>query len=131
MKHEEFNLQKSLAAYLEKQYPAVLFLSDTIANVKLNVKQASRNKSIQKNEFKCPDLLILEPRGKYHGLFMELKIETPYRKDGQLKSCKHLSGQAKSMTQLNSKGYFCNFVWTYEQAKTLIDKYLALQHVGN
>ena len=85
MKHEEYELQKSVARYLSLIYPEVDFLSDTIASIKLTERQASRNKLIQKKGFKCPDLLILEPRKDYCGLFIELKIATPFKKTAQLK----------------------------------------------
>ena len=47
MKHPEYDLQKTVCQYLEMQYPKVLFLSDTIASVKLTKQQAVRNKAIQ------------------------------------------------------------------------------------
>ena len=74
MKHEEYELQKSVARYLSYQYPDVDFLSDTIASVKLTERQAGRNKLVQKNGFKCPDVLILEPRNGFSGLFIEKKF---------------------------------------------------------
>ena len=80
-KQPEFEIQKAICDYLELQYPKVLFLSDTIASIKLTIPQQVRNKSIQKEGFKCPDLLILEPRGKYAGLFIEIKVVTPYKKE--------------------------------------------------
>ena len=86
MKHDEFDLQVAVCRYLSYQYPDVLFMSDTIANLKLTVGQATRNKKIQKNDFKTPDLLILEPKNDFSGLFIELKIETPFKKDGNIKA---------------------------------------------
>lgn len=126
MKHKEFELQKQVCEYLEKQYPNVLFYSDTIANVKLNVMQASRNKSIQKNGFKMPDLMILEPNSHYNGLCIELKIESPYKKNGQLKSNEHLKGQQKSINDLNERYYFACFSWSLEQTKQIIDNYMKM-----
>ena len=82
MKHLEYQLQKDVCRYISLRYPKVLFLSDTIGNVKLTMLQAARNKAIQKTGFACPDLLILQPNKKYKGLFIELKkdrikIKTP------------------------------------------------------
>lgn len=121
---QEYQLQKQVCAYLNAQYPNVLYLSDTIASVRLTMPQAMRNKAIQKNGFKCPDLLILEPKNGYNGLFIELKIESPYKKDGTLKKNKHLEYQEKSMQELRSKGYYCLFSWNFEQTKRIIDIYL-------
>ena len=64
----EFILQKQICQWLSIQYPDVLFLSDTVASVKLTMPQSIRNKSIQKNGFKTPDLIILCPNKDYYGL---------------------------------------------------------------
>ena len=110
------------------QYPDVLFLSDTVASVKLTPMQASRNKSIQKNGFKCPDLLLLEPRGRFCGLLIELKTETPFKKDGKIKASQndHLKLQLQALIKLNEKGYHTNFAWSFDMAKNIIDEYLKL-----
>jgi len=46
MTHHEYILQKAVCKFLNKNYPEVLFVSDTIGSVKLNQFQASRNKEI-------------------------------------------------------------------------------------
>ena len=125
MKHTEFELQKSICKYLDLKYPNVLYLSDTIASVKLTLPQAARNKSIQKQGFKCPDLLILQPNDAYYGLFIELKKESPYKKSGGLKKCDHLEAQNKTIEDLMLKGYFACFSWTYEGTIKIIEDYLS------
>lgn len=124
-------MQVAVCDYLRARYPDVMFLSDTIAAVKLTVMQAVRNKKIQKPGFKCPDLLILATRSSEFGdrvgacgLFLELKAETPFKKDGTLKSNEHLAEQAKTGKALISEGYDFYFVWTFDQAKEIIDGYL-------
>ena len=126
MKHEEYELQKSIARYLSYQYPDVLFMSDTIASVKLTKTQAGRNKLVQKNGFKCPDILVLEPRNGFCGLFIELKLVTPFKKDGEIKASQedHLLKQHECLIKLTSKGYFCCFSWSFEMTKLIIDNYL-------
>jgi hypothetical protein len=128
MKHPEYELQKQVCRYLEAQYPMVLFLSDVKASVKLTIPQARRNKAIQKHGFKCPDLLILERRGGSAGLFIELKTETPFKKNGDIKASQddHLELQHKSLMALSNRGYTTAFRWTFEQCKTLIDQYMRL-----
>lgn len=124
MKHQpEYQLQKQICTYLQMQYPTVLYLSD-LSGQPMTMMQAVRNKAIQKDGFSCPDLLILEPRKQYHGLFLELKKESPFKKNGQLKSNPHLQKQHKSMLLLCQKNYFSVFAWTFEDAKILIDDYL-------
>lgn len=124
MKHPEYNLQKSVCTYLNHQYPNVLFLSDTIAAVKLTIIQGARNKAIQKEGFKTPDLIILKPNSKYHGLFIELKIKSPFKKNGDLKANEHLEGQQKTLNQLSGLGYFACFGWEFSQIKVIIDNYM-------
>jgi hypothetical protein len=126
MKHDEYELQRAISWYLTCQYPNVLFLSDTIANLKLTKMQAIRNKRIQKEGFKTPDLLILEPRNGYSGLFIELKITTPFKKDGTIKASTkdHLKGQLRSIELLNEKGYKSCFAVGFEETKKIIDDYL-------
>jgi len=126
MKHLEYDLQVAVCRYLSYQYQDVLFTSDTIANLKLTQAQASRNKKIQKAGFSTPDLLILEPRNGFSGLFIELKIETPFKKDGEIKASKddRLKNQLKAINLLKQKGYFCCFSWTFDMTKEIIDDYL-------
>lgn len=125
MKHPEFILQKSVCRFLNKNYPEVLFLSDTIGNIKLTQFQASRNKEIQDEDFKCPDLLILEPNKFYKGLFIELKIKTPFKKNGELLKNDHLETQQKSINKLISKGYCAFFKWEFDDIKELIRWYMS------
>jgi glycerophosphoryl diester phosphodiesterase len=122
----EYELQVALCNYLSYQYKDLLFLSDTIASLKLTPSQANRNKKIQKSGFSCPDLLILEPRNGYCGLFIELKIETPFKKNGEIKASTndHLKNQLEAINKLNEKGYFACFSWGFDMTKEIIDNYL-------
>ena len=126
MKHLEYDLQVDVCRYLSYQYPDVEYMSDTIANLKLTKTQAIRNKKIQKNGFKCPDILILEPRNNFSGLFIELKLETPFKKDGEIKASDkdHLKGQLETIEKLNKKGYKAVFSWGFDMTKEIIDNYL-------
>jgi hypothetical protein len=126
--HPEYQLQKQVCAYLRAQYPHVLFLSDTVAAVRLTMPQAVRNKAIQKEGFQCPDLMIFHPSGMGHWpvLFIELKAETPYRVDGvTLKKNPHIEGQAKTLERLRGLGYQAEFAWSFNMVKRLIDGYFA------
>lgn len=124
-KQDEYQLQKQVCAYLNANYPEALYMSDTIASTRLTMPQAIRNKAIQKNGFKCPDLIILEPKRGCSGLFIELKVETPYKLNGELKKNEHLEGQRKTMEDLINKGYMACFSWSFEQTKEIIDRYFS------
>jgi hypothetical protein len=123
-KQPEFELQKGICFYLESQYKDVLFLSDTVASVKLTFPQQARNKAIQKKDFACPDLLILEPRKGYNGLFIELKAKSPFKKNGELLKSEHLERQQSTIDKLNKKGYLSMFSTGFDETKRIIDEYL-------
>jgi hypothetical protein len=123
---KEFILQKAICQWLSIQHPKVLFLSDTIASVKLTIPQQARNKSIQKNGFKTPDLIIFKPNKKYHGLFLELKTESPFKLNGEIKASQndHLKNQFQTLKDLYDLGYCSMFCWSFEEAKGIINDYL-------
>lgn len=120
----EYQLQVAISNYISTAYPDVLFMSDTVASLKLTIPQSVRNSKIQKKGFKTPDLLVLKPNSAYHGLFIELKIETPFKQDGSLKKSEHLEAQQKTINDLNELGYFACFSWGFEKTKRIIDDYL-------
>lgn len=125
-KQPEFDLQKQVCAYLRAAYPSVLFMSDTIASLKLTKMQAKRNSQIQKRGFKTPDVIVFEPRGNFAGLFIELKIESPYKLNGELKSDQHLREQAETIEDLKKRGYHASFQWEWDNIIKLINWYLKL-----
>jgi hypothetical protein len=120
----EYYLQKCVCEFLRLQYPKVLYLSDTIASIKLTKPQQGRNKAIQKAGFSCPDLLILQPNNTYKGLFIELKVLTPFKKDGNLKASDHLINQWNTIQDLNKLGYFACFSWGLEMTINIINLYI-------
>lgn len=126
MKHLEYDLQVAVCEYLNYQYSEINYISDTIANLKLTATQAGRNKKIQKNGFKTPDLLIFEPKNNFCGLFIELKLKTPFKKNGIIKAStnNHLEFQLKTIENLNKKGYSAHFSWGFDMTKEIIDNYL-------
>ena len=123
MNHQEYILQKQVCQYLNLQYPKVMFLS-TGVSLEITKMQGNRHKAINKNGFKCPDLLILQPNKFFHGLFIELKIASPYLKNGQLKKNDHIEGQNNSIEELKKLGYYACFAWEFESIKKLIDNYM-------
>lgn len=120
----EYTLQRQVCDYLRKQYKDVLFMSDTVASLKLTKQQAIRNRAIQKPFFKTPDLIIFEPHELFCGMFLELKVDSPFLKDGITPKSEHISGQQKSMSDLRKKGYYANFGVGFDDCKRQIDEYL-------
>ena len=123
----EYALQKKVCAYLRDVYPNVLFMSDTIAAIRLTKPQQGRNKAIQKENFHCPDIILFKKNSIYCGCFLELKAKDIYRKDGvTLLSNPHVEAQKRTIDELLSNGYFAAFAVGFEQAKNLIDHYMKI-----
>lgn len=119
---KESDLHYHVCQYLKMQYPRILFNTD-MSGLRLTIGQAKKAKSLRSgNGF--PDLMILEPRGAYCGLFIELKKETPYLKSGLLKHDKHLAEQEIMICELVKRGYFATFAWKFDHCKIIIDTYL-------
>lgn len=123
----EFQLQTQVCNYLNLKYKDVLYLSDTIASLHLSIPQRVRNSLIQKRGFHCPDIIIFKPNSKFSGLFIELKIKSPFKKDGCLLKSEHLANQKTSIDNLNKLGYFATFAVGFEESKQIIDEYLCFK----
>lgn len=64
-----------------------------------------------------PDLLILEPRGSYHALAIEMKTE-----NGRL-----TENQREWLNKLRDNGYFATACWGADEAITVINTYMSLK----
>ena len=124
----EKTLQRAVCDYLRFQYPDVLFNSDMAGAMKLTIGQAVQIKSLRSNRG-FPDIAIFEPKGKYHGLFIELKKEGEKltKKDKVTPISDHVFEQMICIEKLNSKGYLSRFAIGFEDAKSIIDWYM----IGN
>jgi len=94
--------------------------------VKLHKTIAQKIRNL-KSSRGIPDLIIPEPIGNYHGLFIEMKRtdEVIFNKDGSLRKDEHLSEQNKIIESLKLKGYYASFACGKTEAITIIRKYLA------
>ena len=121
--NKEYQLSKAVHTYLRLQYPQVLFHFD-LAGLNLSRAQAGMTKAIQHSKG-FPDLFIARACGRYHGLFIELKVVSPYLKDGKtLKKNEHLERQHKNHLQLSSQSYYAVFGTGFDECKEIIDTYL-------
>lgn len=122
MKQEE-RVHISVCQYLKWQYPDLLWVCDYAAGIKLNIGQAVKAQKLRSCRG-LPDIFILRPNKYYHGLFIELKTVTPFKKDGSLKAGDHLAQQNKVHEALRKEGYYVAFAVGFDQAKAEIDYYL-------
>jgi hypothetical protein len=79
-KRKEIDLQRDVVQWIYAQYPKTLM---TIApNIRKTLIQGVMLKRMGLRPG-TPDLMIFEPRGSYHGLFVELKMPGNYPSDEQ------------------------------------------------
>lgn len=118
---EETKIYLSLSQYLQLQYPDIVFHFD----IKLQSLGAGIiNKRMNPiNGFS--DLVIFEPRGNLHGLFLEIKKdgEKLFKINGEYKT-PHLKEQADFLEKMNQKGYYAKFGIGWEECIDIIKKYL-------
>lgn len=119
---KEYEIAKGIATYLKLNYPKIIFHVD-LAGLNLSRAQAGMLKATQGGRG-WPDLFIAQPSGQYHGLLIELKHETPFKLNGELKKDEHLEEQRDMMAQLSERGYLAQFSWGFDMTKELIDNYL-------
>lgn len=121
----EYAIYKMIAYYLRAGYPDVLFHFDS-SGLHHTKTQAGMLKAIQKGKG-FPDLMILAPRGRYHGLFLEIKTENAriYTKS-LLPADDHIADQEQWLAELRVNGYDADFARGFEEAQMKIDLYLSL-----
>ena len=121
----EKDLHRLVCDYIRKLYPYVIFRTDFSSGMRMSIGMAKRHKALQfSNAY--PDLFIAEPKGNYAGLFIELKNQSPFKKDGSIKASQkdHLKLQNECLQKLSSKGYYAVFSWGFDMTKKIIDEYL-------
>ena len=118
-------LHKQICTYLRMQYKDVIFTTD-LSGVRLPIGLAIKVKQLRSSNG-VPDILIFEPNMFHHALFLEVKKESPFKKDGNLKSNEHLAEQLNIIELLRDKDYAAMFVWTFDDAKERIDNYMSLR----
>ena len=124
MGKKEESLSKSVSRYLKLQYPDLVFTCDA-SGVRLTMGQATALKA-QRSVHKIPDMIILKPNSKYHGLILELKSEdsSPFLKDGSLSTGKHIQEQNNTLNELSRVGYYAVFGVGFDNTKKIIDDYM-------
>ena len=114
---------KLICDYLKLKYPDVIFTSDA-SGLRLPMGLAKKFSKLKSGRG-IPDLIILEPKGGYSGLVIELKKseEKIYKKDGKTFKTPHLIEQAIVLDRLKKKGYASYFAIGYKMAVEIIDDY--------
>jgi hypothetical protein len=124
MAKKEESLQIAISNYIRLQYPDVIFTFEA-SGLWLPIGLAKKTKAMR-SDTGLPDLLIFEPKGKFHGLFIELKAKTIYKKDGGYLKDDHIEDQTHLLHRLKVKGYMAVFAIGFDDAKKIIDSYFNL-----
>lgn len=122
---KEKYIHEHICTWLKLTYPRILFRTDFAAGVKMSMGQAIRHKKLQSGRA-WPDLFIAEPKGGFHGLFLEIKGDEArvFNKKGHLLKNQHLIEQGDMIALLRSKNYAAYFAVGFDQARDLIQMYL-------
>jgi hypothetical protein len=122
----EKELLEVICRFLKDAYPNVIYRIDFAAGMKMSIGQAMKQKRLQHSRA-YPDIFIAEPRGKYHGLFIELKksLSVLRKKDGDLIKDRHVIEQKEMLDSLQERGYRAIFTYGYHNTVANINEYLS------
>ncbi|MCD4651268.1 MAG: hypothetical protein K8S56_05715 [Candidatus Cloacimonetes bacterium] len=120
----EYDIQWQIADFIRYQYPSVIFHMD-LSGVRIPIGLAVKIKRLQPYRA-FPDIQICEPRGRFSGLFIELKKTRSdlYTKTGAYRQTSHISEQRTVLANLKRKGYQAVFACGFDEAKQIISDYL-------
>lgn len=108
------------AAYAMGTYPELNLLYHVPNGGKRNAAEAAHLKR-QGVKAGVPDLCLPVPRGKYHGLYIELKAKNNQPTETQIDWLEALSAQ----------GFKTAVCWGFEAARSVIESYMRLPHFEN
>lgn len=117
MQQNEYHIQVALVRWIAAQYPNVL-CTISPSGMKLPIGVARKLK-LMGYRAGTPDLLILEPRGGFHGLFIELKAPGGRMSDHQ----------KEFIFLLNTKGYHATVCFGFNDAEAAINSYMSMPEV--
>jgi hypothetical protein len=103
----------------ERQYPALRLFFHVANGGKRPKGEAGKMRGLGQRAG-VPDLFLLVPRGHFHGLAIELKAPGGRATNGQL----------LWIGALREHGYCAEICQGWEQARTVIEKYLAIGQEG-
>lgn len=119
-------LQKKICDYLQTHYPDVYFFSDP-SGLKLSPNMLKLLKATRSRHSQL-DIIIVH---NFCNIILEVKAESPYKINGELKTDTHLKEQFEVMKMLRVKGHVCEFIWDLGMAVKLFELHLGKIKVDN
>jgi hypothetical protein len=117
-------IQLSVINYLKMQYPQVRFMANYLSGARLPIYLARKAKKLGQAGQGTPDLFIFHNNGKYSMLVLELKVESPFKLNGMLKTNEHLTKQKNYLDYLNREGAYASFGVGVTNSIAIIDNYM-------
>jgi hypothetical protein len=111
--------------WLKLKWPRVLFHTDSAGELVFH-SQRQRHAKLNHEGIAWPDLQILEARGGWFGLLVEMKKEDEnlFSSAGIFKN-EHLTRQNHTLTYLNQRNYKAVFAKGFTEITAVIDEYLS------
>lgn len=126
MKKLEEQIHIALCKYIQLQYPDVIFTTES-SGLRLSMRAAVVAKQCRNPKTGWCDIIVLEPRGKWHGLLVEVKKSESelFTKKGEFRNTQHNFEQQEFAYKANSKGYYYIYACSLDMGKKAIDSYMS------
>lgn len=120
----ELSEQLQFCRYMDTHYPHLIYMSNA-GGLRMTIGQAMQWKRLNSRRG-MPDLFIAEPRGKFSGLFIEMKKtgEKIVKKDGVTLKTPHLVEQDEVLFLLRCAGYQAQFALGLTEAISILEEYM-------
>lgn len=115
----EYREQRSFILHMRVVHRDILFTAST-QGMKLPIGIAKKLKVMGYN-VGTPDVMIFEPRGKYHGLFIEMKRSITFENS---KKGKLSESQKIFLDMLDKRGYKTAVCYGHQEAIDTLENYL-------
>lgn len=122
----EKQVHKAFANYVKMVYPDVIFWSD-MSGLNVSIGTGVEMAAVRSSK-SIPDIFFAIPKGKYKGLFVEVKAsrEDAFKKDGSIRQTEHILDQARMLDRLSHLGYEAVFACGLNECQSIIDGYMRL-----
>ncbi len=123
--YRETEIQMALCKYCRLKYPKALFNVD-LSGMNLSKTQSGQAKVMRSGKG-FPDFMLYEPKGQYHGLFIELKAEgIKLYKESREPTTDHVIEQLAMIDELKKRGYQAMICIGLDHAMIALDTYMKL-----
>ena len=127
MQKQEEQIHIALCKYIQLQYPGVIFTTES-SGLRLTMRAAVVAKQCRNPKTGWCDIIVLEPKGGYHGLLIEVKKDESQllTKKGVPKTDKHNLEQQSFARKVDAKGYRYLYACGLDMGIEIINDYMSL-----